>query len=208
MFEHVKSKKSAFTLAEILITLGVIGVVAAIILPSAIINYKNQRTVAQLKKSYSLIEQTIKMAENDYGEANSWNWSDAEIILDKYFIPYIKGTKKFGKSISWNKAICYERNGIQHTDSTYGKVQYTWLSGIHISNPFYAGQTASIQLHDGSCIAINPQFKNSKYNELFSRMIFIDVNGAYKGPNVAGRDLFFFYINTNGVVKPYGKLYF
>lgn len=59
--------KRAFTLAEVLITLGIIGVVAAITLPSVIANYQKEETVAKLKKTYSVVNQAIlqSIVEND-----------------------------------------------------------------------------------------------------------------------------------------------
>ncbi|MFQ8625693.1 MAG: type II secretion system protein [Candidatus Gastranaerophilaceae bacterium] len=41
---------SGFTLAEVLITLGIIGVVAALTMPSVINNYKEKETIAKLKR--------------------------------------------------------------------------------------------------------------------------------------------------------------
>ena len=57
--------KRAFTLAEILITLGIIGVVAAMTIPTLI--QKNQKRIieANLKETYSTLSQMMKMAEND-----------------------------------------------------------------------------------------------------------------------------------------------
>ena len=46
-------KKHAFTLAEVLITLGVIGVVAAMTLPIVINSYKDQVQLSLFKKIYS-----------------------------------------------------------------------------------------------------------------------------------------------------------
>lgn len=46
-----RNNKVAFTLAEVLITLGIIGVVAAMTLPTLIANYQKRQTVVQLKKS-------------------------------------------------------------------------------------------------------------------------------------------------------------
>ena len=208
---HSLKRKSAFTLAEVLITLGIIGVVAALTLPSLIANYSKIQTVAQLKKGYSVLEQTIKNAENDYGEVNNWpEWDDAEIILNKYFVPYLQGTKEFGKVKSWDKAICYTPSVKTHVDNLNRIVQYTFLSGMHVSNPFYANKTASIQLNDGTCIGLNPILdlnENASYSALFSRLILIDVNGAQKAPNVVGKDLFFFYINSDGVIKPFGDIW-
>ncbi len=48
---------SGFTLAEVLITLGIIGVVAALTMPSVINNYKEKETIAKLKKTYSVLSQ-------------------------------------------------------------------------------------------------------------------------------------------------------
>ena len=45
--------KKGFTLAEVLITFGIIGVVAAITMPMLITHYQKQATVNQLKKAYS-----------------------------------------------------------------------------------------------------------------------------------------------------------
>ncbi|MEE3349898.1 MAG: type II secretion system protein [Candidatus Gastranaerophilaceae bacterium] len=62
----------AFTLAEVLITLGIIGVVAAMTLPTLITNYKEKQTVSQLKKVYSALSQAWLMMENDYGSIDEW----------------------------------------------------------------------------------------------------------------------------------------
>lgn len=51
---HIKGLL-AFTLAEVLITLGIIGVVAAMTLPTLINNYRKQETIAKLKKVYSVL---------------------------------------------------------------------------------------------------------------------------------------------------------
>lgn len=49
--------KKGFTLAEVLITLGIIGVVAAMTMPTLINNINNKQNIAALKKAYSLISQ-------------------------------------------------------------------------------------------------------------------------------------------------------
>ena len=57
--------KRAFTLAEVLITLGIIGVVAAMTLPVLISNHRKQVYVTQLKKSVSTLEQAFHLALAD-----------------------------------------------------------------------------------------------------------------------------------------------
>ena len=58
-------ERGAFTLAEVLITLGIIGVVAALTIPSLITNYKAHRLRSQFLKSYSVVQQVFKQMEAD-----------------------------------------------------------------------------------------------------------------------------------------------
>ena len=75
--------------------------------------------------------------------------------------------------------MCYDPNVVTHIDTLNRTVQYVFLSGMHVSNPFYANKTASMQLADGTCIAINPVLEQSDagYSPLFSRLIMVDVTG-------------------------------
>ena len=57
--EREVNMKKGFTLAEVLITLGIIGVVAALTMPTLMSNYRKHQTVTQLKKAYSEISQAI-----------------------------------------------------------------------------------------------------------------------------------------------------
>ena len=115
---RTEKKQAAFTLAEVLITLGIIGVVAALTLPALLVKTKTSEYSARLKKFYSTMNQTIKMSELDNGPCEYWDYekmgalsngeeseqeekdqyaqesSDkASAFLDKYIIPYVKGEK-------------------------------------------------------------------------------------------------------------------
>ena len=65
-------KKAAFTLAEVLITIGVIGVVAAMTIPSLQQAYTNHVTEVRLKKFYSTFNNAIRMAESEFGSSDYW----------------------------------------------------------------------------------------------------------------------------------------
>ncbi len=63
---------NAFTLAEILITLAVIGIVAALTIPNLVQKYKRLVVENKLKKFYVNINQAVQMAEIDYGDKKNW----------------------------------------------------------------------------------------------------------------------------------------
>lgn len=60
--------KLGFTMAEVLITLGIIGVVAAMTLPALINNQRNKALETALKKNYSAILQALDMYQAETGE--------------------------------------------------------------------------------------------------------------------------------------------
>ena len=70
-------KRAAFTLAEVLITLGIIGVVAALTLPAVITKYQKKQTATQLKKVYTTLSQAIEHAKADYGDVSTWGLGEA-----------------------------------------------------------------------------------------------------------------------------------
>lgn len=90
-------RRTAFTLAEVLITLGIIGVVAAMTLPSLIANYEKQRTAVAVKKVYAELQQVLKMAVVQYGDIKFWDLASESSIdsnrefTDKYIKPFYKG---------------------------------------------------------------------------------------------------------------------
>ena len=94
-----KSGKTAFTLAEVLITLGVIGVVSAITMPTLIKNYKNHVVETRLKKFYSVFNQAIQRSIADNGEMQNWEYfsdtgnnmsaQDIKNKFNQYLKPYI-----------------------------------------------------------------------------------------------------------------------
>ena len=94
---NVLKKKAAFTLAEVLITLGIIGIVAAMTLPTLIANYQKKVVETRLIAFYSKINQAYRMSYAENGDTVDWitsdkNYSYDEMVkwLEQYIFPYMK----------------------------------------------------------------------------------------------------------------------
>ena len=91
----------AFTLAEVLITLGVIGVVAALTIPSLIAKHQKKVYVTQLQKAYNTVTNAFKLMQAESGSDNlldsdfitaldvesSSNEAEVTRLAKKYFFP-------------------------------------------------------------------------------------------------------------------------
>ena len=90
--------KKAFTLAEVLITLGIIGVVAAMTMPTLIQKQQDVATVSRLEKAYSILSQAVISAQQEYGEIDFWTIVDSnqESTRENFarVEPYLKIVRK------------------------------------------------------------------------------------------------------------------
>ncbi|MCM1339550.1 MAG: type II secretion system GspH family protein [Muribaculaceae bacterium] len=178
----------AFTLAEILITLGIIGVVAALTLPPLMHAYKAKRLRTQFLKTYSIIQQTFKQIEAD---DLSINPSDYPLrTFYKTFITYLNGATDCGYSGSL-KNICFNIS-----QANAGQIpQYKTLSNKQMSNTdFDDGQIA---LPDGTLLL----FENPNNQRI---LVYSDINGVKTPPNKLGYDLFAFQF-MDGELKTVGS---
>jgi len=97
-------RKHGFTLAEVLITLGIIGVVAAMTLPVLIAKHQKKVTVTKLKKLYSELNTVMNVAASENAEDSS-NWTypettdspEMENFIKTYFLPYFKGATFYSR---------------------------------------------------------------------------------------------------------------
>lgn len=173
---------NAFTLAEVLITLGIIGIIAAITVPTISKNIRHYELQQQFKKSYSIISQAVAQTKIELGVDN----------LQKYYATY-DGTKypyaeeyasAFYKQLKVLRSQAYLKN-----PPNYSNTKDAWFHSIGIATPERI-------LPDGS--AINCFINASNIN------ISIDINGPLKLPNRAGYDIFVFYVDKRNAVQPYG----
>ena len=170
MIHHCDNKK-AFTLAEVLITLGIIGVVAALTMPALIANYQKKQTIAQLKKAYSILNQAYERSVLENGDVETWDWqgvSTPESFAQIYIIPYLKGVNKMNTSkIKW---LALDKSNIY---------------GFDICSDYI--------LPDGMIIKFTSLVGTSANLRKTHLQISIDINGD-RDPNRFGRDVFVFSI--------------
>ncbi len=184
------TRKAAFTLAEVLITLGIIGVVAAMTLPVLINNYQAKETVTRLKKVYSILNQAYSMAQNDFGTIDNWGLSNS---LDD-FSPVLGLGHEVSK-LFWSKFSPYMKTLKTCLDSTdinsdikCSTYQYSALGPLAVRRAFYP----RLILNDGA-ILTGGWINNPNCDEGLCGDFAVDINGA-NPPNVVGRDIFYFYI--------------
>ena len=183
---------AAFTLAEVLITLGIIGVVAAMTMPSLIANYQKKQTVAQLKKVYSTISQAYEMSKNENGPSEDWidtsqsiNSENIKKYVQTYWLPYFKSIQECS-----NYGDCsYDTNAKAPNGNN--------SAGINLTG----NRRYTIILSDGTLIAFVPFSWNEDAGVHYwggQQKFYIDLNGA-KRPNAIGKDVFLFKIYNDKV---------
>lgn len=174
MKRHYKNK-IGFTLAEVLITLGIIGVVAAMTMPSLISHYRHKALETQFKKAYSVLGQISAMVISEYGECS---YSQTEDIKAFILSKLIKGDQTKA-SDKYDEFFTYTKN--------------TASAGIHfncLDNVSWTGSN-SIATVDGV------QFALCSHNSGMGTILAVDTNGAGRRPNAFGHDIFFFHLNIN-----------
>ena len=177
-----------FTLAEVLLTIGIIGVVAALTIPTLMQKIDERETISKVKKFNSTMSNAIKLAIAENGNIDTWNITvDRTRESSEEFFTYIKPYLKISKEcIDSDKCYDVENYGLNGnltaTKGMYGKSP--WL-------PFF--------LTDGSFVSFRMS-DTATFNNLGRFALFYyDVNGE-KGPNVFGKDMFQFMVYPNGFV--------
>lgn len=168
--KFLKTHKFAFTLAEVLITLGIIGIVAAMTLPALIQNHQKKVTIEQLKKTYSVISQAVNSSVAENGSTEYWDYSlSAKDFFEKYLSKYLKKTKEAPLTTIKNK------------------ITYKYLNGEPDRGGLNNVNSYGVKLSDGTLVYIDG-WTDSK-----TRNVIIDLNG-YTKPNQTGKDVFWFII--------------
>lgn len=175
------NKLKAFTLAEILLTILIIGIVAAMTIPSLIQNIQDRQFKEAAKKAYSEAADIVKQMKTDRGDLSDLYPTGYTFkpLFSKYF--------KVAKECNWNDCV----PGVGASD-VYKALDEKTKAYTYWMN---FGQFVS---SDGMFWAIYN--RGSSWPQIY---IAVDVNGYTKGPNVYGRDTYWFQL-LNDVLLPIG----
>lgn len=167
-----KDKRLAFTLAEVLITLGIIGVVAAMTIPTLMNNTKNAEIVTLFKKEYSVLNNAWHQLINENGGSILEAYATSDDVLD---------------------ALCAELKCVKTckaADSSECFVDTNWTK---------LDKTASWQSLAGASAILADGVSFSIHNwNTGGGQLYMDINNLKK-PNVMGRDIFEFEMNKNNI---------
>ena len=177
------SIERGFTLAEVLITLGIIGIVAAITMPNIIRKNRNKVLEIQFKTAYSIIQQASYQMymENEGDFLDFLGYPTGGGYITQYLKKYAELAPKYYKVIK--NLDRTETKEIQMYTSNGNKFTYngSFLSfyPVILSN----GMLLSFSSHTGGNI-----------------VIYVDTNGPFKKPNRYGYDLFRLEMTKNAKI--------
>ena len=181
---HFSLKSAAFTLAEVLVTLGIIGVVSAMTIPTLMQNYQRQSYVTQLHKTYNEVSQALLRYQTD---RNALNLTEAglssQTAWDAMVAQYFKTVQKCDNSLT----PCFPAT-----------TSYKKMSGVALNSNVYNIETSYV-LASGASVRFYYAVNGNRICFLM-----VDVNGQ-KGPNILGRDLFTLSIYNDGTIDDDGS---
>ena len=202
-------KKAAFTLAEVLITLGIIGIVAAMTIPTLVANYQQKSLNTQFKKAYALINQTLLnvLAQYDYLprcyylSGTSIGLSTDCVDVSEKFFSSLKVVKKCEGNAHVDGCIP-EYEGMD-TVSTANNPDAEVPDGYEDYGEYVSRDCTNFRknaiLNDRTVYVLADGTIIFPYDVVGYgvKLIAVDTNGM-KGPNKWGYDLYSFIIRSDG----------
>lgn len=185
--------QTAFTLAEVLITLGIIGIVAALTMPALIQNYRKKQFQSGLNKGYSTLLQAFDMYKKD----------NEQPLLPKDY-PSNGSVKNALKPYLNVLVDCGDKQGVHGKFTKYCLQNAIYRNEVKYTYKTYSGNDANENYFDDGQLVLNDgsilMFENNAGNVYVS----IDMNGVLKLPNKWGEDLFTFQLTDEGKLLPMG----
>lgn len=131
-YQFNSAHNKSFTLAEMLITLSIIGIIAALTIPSFVSNHKKLYTTKRLEQIYSKLQNATELAITNTGlEPEDWLTEDKKALSDtdrKQFI-YETYIKPYLKTVNYNRTTgsFYDESGAKYTFDYGSNSQRFWI---------------------------------------------------------------------------------
>ena len=200
-------KKQGFTLAEVLVTLGILGVIGALTLPALLNDTEKNTWVNQLKSGKNILtngfaQMMAIQGANKLDDTELWNNIVTSEIKSKNYAVKAEMAKYFTIDSMEDNAL---PSGLKVYD-IFSKqssllnntVRFKLSNSMTVNMVFYPYNTNRKSVSDCSTIKSNG---GSMCNYVAN--IYLDVNGNKK-PNVIGKDIYNFYLSDDGRLFPYG----
>ena len=192
------ANRNGFTLAEVLVTLGIIGVVSAMTVPTLMQNYQRKSFVTQLHKVYSEVMQATERytSDNNYVSFGESRIRGNDTELKRFINTYFKvvkdcGTRYVGCFANDYQSISGKTRNIEHGQCN---TVVALASGAVICvDAVVMEDVDSEDPDDEDKITSSNHVGNAGEVLAFE----VDLNGK-QGPNVYGRDYFSFQVDRNG----------
>ena len=195
--ERFTRRKAAFTLAEVLITIGIIGVVAAMTLPTLVQRHREKQTVSALKSAYSIFSQAYLMAVQEYGTLDNWGFAGIEKVEhEDGSVDYVSEENGVSNKVIYDKFAKYLKVG-KHCSPGDETCLKTVTKGTFESGILTNGMAFNFVQRSGDCSSKAGSTKNLQN---VCADITVDIDWPSKGENAWGKDWFRFYITKYGVL--------
>ena len=213
---RIKMKKFGFTLAEILVTLGIIGVVAALVAPPILQNAYNAHVGPHLQKIVSTIENANRMMMNERGVNDLWlianNPRDYFTQLSRYindctFTSYQSYKDEWTPSVKEYQTGT-TKSGENRQNRLKGSFRFYFPDNtvLIIVQRAQAGNDHHVEFSEQPFVW-NADNNPGPYIGPYTQFE-VDIDGPKAGPNTFGKDIFFFTMDRNGKVMPHGSQLF
>lgn len=182
----LQNNKPAFTLAEVLVTLAVIGVVASLTIPPIVKNTQDAQLKAAFKNNFSTASQAVRAiaADNNGTLKGSLALLQPDNIVSGWS-PYFKHVK-----------TCQYQSGCWHAANDWKELDGDLINStrdVGFITPNGALLTFSMS---------NTQCANFSYGTIQGKgicgYIVIDVNG-FKQPNTLGKDIYHMWVQEDRI---------